>query len=316
MGYSKQQREQYLIHFLDTIKQIHPQIQIIGEYVNAHTNIDCKCLQCGYEWKPKPHNLLKGHGCPKCAGRERLTLQTFKNKLHKINTDIILESDYINQTTYITVKCNVCNYKWVVKPYSLLNGHGCPKCKGIKTSLLKTKTHQQFLDEIKQINPFVKILETYINNDTKILCECLQCHKNWKVTPHSLLSGHGCPHCKYSLGEQKVSQYLTQHNISFVPQYTHPQCKYHKLLRFDFALIDNNEQVYALIEYDGKQHFEEVDFSGNGDADENLWRVQKYDSIKDEFCKRHNIPLLRIPYWEYDRVELLLEKFIFTIGEW
>jgi hypothetical protein len=37
-----------------------------------------------------------------------------------------------------------------------------------------------------------------------------------------------------------------------------------KMLRFDFAIFDSNHQLSCLIEYDGAQHFEPVDFAGRG----------------------------------------------------
>lgn len=40
-------------------------------------------------------------------------------------------------------------------------------------------------------------------------------------------------------------------------------------------------------------------------------RIQKHDSIKTEYCKNHNIPLLCIPYWERDDLEyFLFDKFV------
>ena len=34
------------------------------------------------------------------------------------------------------------------------------------------------------------------------------------------------------------------------------------------------------------------------------------DKIKNEWARKNNIPLLRIPYWDYDRIEELIEAFI------
>lgn len=40
-------------------------------------------------------------------------------------------------------------------------------------------------------------------------------------------------------------------------------------------------------------------------------RIQKHGSIKTEYCKNHNIPLLRIPYWGRDDLEyFLFDKFV------
>lgn len=79
---------------------------------------------------------------------------------------------------------------------------------------------------------------------------------------------------------------------------------------FDFAIIDNNEKVTTLIEYDGRQHFEPIsDFGG----EEGFKITQNNDSIKNKYCKNNNIPLLRIPYWDFDNIELILNNFLYEI---
>ena len=49
-----------------------------------------------------------------------------------------------------------------------------------------------------------------------------------------------------------------------------------------------------LIEYDGQQHFMPVSiFKG----DDGYLETQKHDKIKNDYCKQHNIPLIRLPYY-------------------
>ena len=68
-------------------------------------------------------------------------------------------------------------------------------------------------------------------------------------------------------------------------------------MRFDFYLPEHNR----LIEFDGEQHY--VSNGGWSDKD-NLALVQKRDKIKNEYALSHNIPLVRIPYWERDKITL------------
>ena len=46
--------------FVELINDINPNIEIIGKYVNAKTNIDCKCKICGHKWSARAHHLLEG----------------------------------------------------------------------------------------------------------------------------------------------------------------------------------------------------------------------------------------------------------------
>lgn len=67
--------------------------------------------------------------------------------------------------------------------------------------------------------------------------------------------------------------------------------------RYDFAIILDNE-VIRLIEFDGEQHTKPIKFFGD------FATIQKRDQIKNEYALSHNIPLVRIPYWERDNITL------------
>lgn len=41
-------------------------VEVIGDYIDSETPIECKCLLCDNIWYPRPLNLLSGCGCPKC----------------------------------------------------------------------------------------------------------------------------------------------------------------------------------------------------------------------------------------------------------
>jgi predicted Zn-ribbon and HTH transcriptional regulator len=56
--------------FTELMKNVNPNIEILGEYVNTETGIKCRCKMCGYEWNPKPHSLKAGHGCPFCSKKD------------------------------------------------------------------------------------------------------------------------------------------------------------------------------------------------------------------------------------------------------
>lgn len=71
-------------------------------------------------------------------------------------------------------------------------------------------------------------------------------------------------------------------------------CKKKRTLPFDFAVFENGE-IKFMIEYNGKQHYESVDFFGGKAGYED--RVEK-DNIKKDFCLKKNIPLLIIDYNE------------------
>ena len=120
--------------------------------------------------------------------------------------------------------------------------------------------------------------------------------------------------CMKSKGENKISFLLQSQNIIFEREKTFEDCKMeysHQNLRFDFY-VDNK----YLIEYDGEQHFK---CSGKGwNTQEHLEATQQRDAFKNQYCKDHNIPLIRIPYTRYDDLcleDLLLETSKFIVEQ-
>ena len=92
---------------------------------------------------------------------------------------------------------------------------------------------------------------------------------------------------------------LIEAGIPFESQKTFETCRFpdtNFLAKFDFFV--NNKY---LIEFDGIQHFD-VRFGWN--SKENFENTQKRDKFKDDWCKKNNIPLIRIPYTKLDTLSL------------
>lgn len=98
-----------------------------------------------------------------------------------------------------------------------------------------------------------------------------------------------------SVGEHYIFNILEENHIPFKSEY-HPDDGYG---RYDFAILDKNKNIIRFIEFDGEQHFGERDGWG-----ESLEEVQRRDNIKNQYAFSHNIPLVRIPYWERDKITL------------
>ena len=92
--------------------------------------------------------------------------------------------------------------------------------------------------------------------------------------------------------------------ISYKEQYSFEDCRDKQALRFDFAIFKNSK-LY-LIEWDGIQHFKPYDYYGGM---EKYLDVVHKDSIKNSYCLRKNIPLLRLKYDDTD-VENKIREFL------
>ena len=271
-------------------------IEILEQYKGNAIKIKCRCKIDGYEWETTPNILLQGSGCPKCGGKVIRTYKEFVQEIKEINSNIEIVGEYKDTQTKIKCKCKKDGYEWEVRPADLLRGSGCPKCYGnIKL------THEEFINRIKKINNDIEIIGEYINNSTKIKCRCKVDNHIWETVPSDLLRDIGCPKCNSSKGEKRIAKYLDDKNIEYEEQYRFKDCKFKKQLPFDFYISSLN----TIIEYDGEQHYKIVKHFGGLDE---FIDTKIRDTVKTIYCKENNIKLIRISYWDFDRIEEILDR--------
>ena len=104
--------------------------------------------------------------------------------------------------------------------------------------------------------------------------------------------------------EDKVAALLKDGKIKFKREVSFPDLNSlkGKKLRFDFVLYDGCGRIIACIETDGAQHFYQVPYFQKTIFD--FRRTQEWDRIKNSYCLRKRIPLIRIPYWDQDNLTL------------
>lgn len=105
---------------------------------------------------------------------------------------------------------------------------------------------------------------------------------------------------RMSKGEDKISSLLKSANISYEKEYTFSDLKYKGIpLRFDFAIKVNGKLI--LLEVDGQQHYTWIKKFGTYS---DFKHMQENDRRKNSYCIRNNIPLIRIPYWDLDKITI------------
>lgn len=124
----------------------------------------------------------------------------------------------------------------------------------------------------------------------KWFCRC-DCGNTTLVTPSDLVNGNtlSCGCLRKGHMEIYIANIMNENGMEFIEECRFDECKNKRSLPFDFYLPKYN----TCIEYDGKQHFEPIDFFGG----ENAFQLRQYnDDIKTQFCLENNIFLLRLPY--------------------
>lgn len=141
----------------------------------------------------------------------------------------------------------------------------------------------------------------YQNISDLLICKI---HGIFNQTADSHLRGSGCPKCfQFSKGEEIIERFLINNNIKFEYQKSFEDCINVNKLKFDFYVPSYN----LCIEFDGKQHYKKVEFYGGEDG---LKSQIKRDEIKNIYCMKNNIGLLRLKYTQLKKInKILYDKF-------
>lgn len=220
----------------------------------------------------------------------------------------LLSNEYINNSSSLLWECKKCNETWDAPWMSISQDEGCPYCVGkrvgVKNNLLINNPN--LCEEWNYINN-IYLPDSYtMYSNKKVWWKCKECGWEWITSISHRSNGRGCPKCAESKGEKQLDILLTKYNIPHDKQHSFYNLIGIKggLLRFDISVFWDKKQtkLRMLIEYDGIFHYEKQY------EDDGFETLQIHDKLKDEYCKNNNIPLLRIPYWDFDNIEEILLK--------
>lgn len=205
-------------------------------------------------------------------------------------------------TTRWNCICKACG-EYCVKEKTNLMRHrscGCERAKNIGKALRKDIANKKF----GKLTAIQDTGKSNASGNAIWICRC-ECGNTCNVDSNNLISLHtySCGCIKYSIGVKNIIMLLQENSIEYqleVPAYDIEGINNSQPCRFDFAIIDQNT-IIRLIEFDGEQHYKQM----NGYmANEPLQKRQERDMKKNQWAFEHNIPLVRIPYWERNNITL------------
>ena len=291
---------------IDLTNQQFGELFVIGEGARKNNRPAwlCKC-SCGKECLHTTNELLSGRhkSCGHLRGKQRaldLTGQQFNSLtvLYKVENkgNGKAKSGNIVGRTYWHCLCS-CGTECDVQTNDLRTG----KRKDCGHSHREYLHTERTIDITGNIYGYLKVLEMLPSvkrgNRTRAMCraKCLLCGNIINVQKEYLISGdtNSCG-CLKSKGEQAILEYLIQNNISYKTQYNFKDLRTPKdgICYFDFAILNTDNTLRCLIEFQGKQHYQEMD---------GAWEFGKYereitDPLKRKYCNEHNITLHEIKY--------------------
>lgn len=255
---------------------------IAGRHLRSGVTKSCGCLQ---REKAQKQNLID------------LTGQQFGRLT-------VLEKDLSKKETCWICRCECGQIKSI-------NGANLRKgaTKSCGCFAKESSSQRQLKDLSGQIFGELKVIKKVENTErTSWLCKC-SCGNETVVLSSNLLNGRtrSCGCFKKSHGEKQIRNILDELNLEYKREYSFNDLFGDvDLLRFDFAIFKNNI-LLCLIEYQGQQHFKPSELFG---GEEEFFKRQRYDNKKRQYCLKHNIKLIEIPYWDLKKIspQYLFEK--------
>lgn len=219
---------------------------------------------------------------------------------------ILTPSENIKKRTYWNCICKRCGNECVVSTDELRKKEPSKKSCGC---LRKDKITQRNKKNIKDKTGKRYGLLTCIShkgslrNHAAWLCKC-DCGNKIITDSGSLEAGYivSCGCLKTSSGEKIIEDILKNNKIKYKKEikFDNLLSKNNIPLRFDFGIYDN-EKLVRVVEYDGEQHFLE---KADKIFSDTLNSRKEKDKLKNIYCLKNKIPLIRIPYWEKKNITL------------
>ena len=283
--------------------------ELLGDYKGMNEMHEFVC-SCGNHFnttfaKFQNRNKRRCNDCSYKIRRNKSKLQydDVKNRIEKYGCRLISKKYTSSKEKNLEIMCP-CGNIFITSLVCFENSkHQCNICSQIDSNEFKNKYTVDDIRNICEENGSELVehnsVRNYIGTKDKITLKCNKCGKYYTTSLGYILSSKKftCNDCSYeaapsSSGALYVKGILDKiGKITYKEQFSFDDCRDKYALRFDFAVF-KNDHLY-LIEWDGIQHFKPFEYYGGIEKYKDIIRK---DSIKNEYCAKHNIPLLRIKY--------------------
>jgi len=144
-------------------------------FKGMNINIDIICPIHGvFSQRPTAH--LAGAGCLTCSGKKKHTQKEFITK--------------------VVVTCKQHGDFLTLPLNFLYKGKGCRKCDNVRKTRTKA-TKEEFVQKAKQIHKdkYDYNNVNYVDSNTLVSITCLNCKKDFMLSPNKHIQSRGCPTC-------------------------------------------------------------------------------------------------------------------------
>ena len=183
--------------------------------------------------------------------------EEYKNKFKEDHYDYSYIKEYKNGRIKLPIRCIKHDFTFFTSADAHKAGVGCKKCKSDTLKLKLTKSNEYFLEksEIAHGEDY-EYLENYKGSNIKLLMKHKKCQNIFKQRPQHHIRGIDCPFCNQSKANKIIKQILDLFKFVYEAEYHINDCRNILPLPFDFAIFNNQLKLSCLIEFQGRQHFD------------------------------------------------------------
>lgn len=272
----------------------------------------CQCIKCGNKVELNAYKVRNNNYnyCKQCKPKQKRIKGMVGKKFGKlVVVDRATNNIQPNCSTKViwVCKCDCGNIVNVADSH-LKSGHtqscGCYHSEKMKEMLVKDLSGNKY-------GKLTAVKKMHIKNGRQYwYCKC-DCGNTCVASSVSLTSGKkkSCG-CLTSVAEFELEQHLKKVKVVYRRQYKIFDCIDKRPLPFDFAIF-NNDKLVMLIELNGQQHYYPYTYCGESKEIKikNLNDRKRKDNIKQQYCKRNNIPLLTIKYSKFNEKNKIFDQF-------
>lgn len=193
---------------ISEVKEVSPNIEILGEYTGCHNKIDCRCKIHNTEWNIIVSNLLTGGtNCEECQLEKARSISGLDanyvyKKIKETNKYINILSKYENVSTKMNFYCEKHEYTFSASPSSFLYKDSlcCPLCMCDNNRNNKVMPDELYKYYVEDVYGYIYKGSEQVDGRTMISFMCKK-HTNkgiQKIPFHNIKSSKQC--CRYCTG--------------------------------------------------------------------------------------------------------------------
>ena len=161
-------------------------VRWLGPVVRAADPAPAECVTCGYRWDVRPNSIQRGTGCPRCAGKLKVSQDEWDRRAAALRLRWLAPVRRRDENT--PAECMTCGHHWSPRPNNVSIGHGCPKCAGAVPLTPEEWDERAAALQIEWRGPPAQRRE-------RRAARCTACGYEWATTHAAVAHGQGCPRC-------------------------------------------------------------------------------------------------------------------------